>query len=243
LKVIPVIDILNRQVVHAVKGRRSQYKPLESILTKSTDPLSVAEAFKLLGFSEIYIADLDSIIDCRDDFGQIRQVTEKTGLSLLVDVGVTGIERAHRLMDSGVQKIVIGTETLKSKAFVAEALQHFGSGHVLISLDLKDGKVLTQPDFNGPTEPMQLLKEFRTFGASQVIVLDLSRVGSGEGVDFAFIEETIPETGMNFYVGGGVRNLNDLKRLQSLGVAGALISTSLHNGKISHAELKREGFL
>jgi phosphoribosylformimino-5-aminoimidazole carboxamide ribotide isomerase len=243
LKVVPVIDILNGAVVHAVKGRRSEYKPLESVLTKSTDPLEVAEAFKTIGFKETYIADLDAIIDCRDDFRQLRQVTEKTGLSLLVDAGVTGIERAHRLMDNGVSKLIIGTETLKSKAFVAEALQHFGSDHVVVSLDLKDGKVLAQPAFLGPKEPLQLLREFKNMGISQVIVLDLSRVGSGEGVDTEFLKEAIDKTGMDVYVGGGVRDITDLIELQNIGVSGALIATALHTGKIQVADLKREGFL
>jgi Uncharacterized protein related to proFAR isomerase (HisA) len=243
LKVIPVIDILNGAAVHAVKGKRSEYKPLQSTLTKSTEPLGVAEAFKALGFKELYVADLDAIIDCREDFEHIRQIAEKTGLSLLVDAGVTGIERAHRLMESGVAKLIIGTETLKSKTFVAEALQHFGSDHVVLSLDLKDGKVLAQPTFIGPTEPMQLLREFKAMGVSQVIVLDLSRVGSGEGVDTVFLKEVIGKTGMDVYVGGGVRDIDDLIELRSIGVSGALIATSLHTGKIAIADLKREGFI
>lgn len=243
MKVIPVIDILNGAAVHAVKGKRSEYKPLQSTLTKSTEPLGVAEAFKALGFKELYVADLDAIIDCREDFEHIRQIAEKTGLSLLVDAGVTGIERAHRLMESGVAKLIIGTETLKSKTFVAEALQHFGSDHVVLSLDLKDGKVLAQPTFIGPTEPMQLLREFKAMGVSQVIVLDLSRVGSGEGVDTVFLKEVIGKTGMDVYVGGGVRDIDDLIELRSIGVSGALIATSLHTGKIAIADLKREGFI
>jgi len=242
LKVIPVIDILNGIVVHAVKGKRNEYKPLESVLIQTIDPVDVAETFKKLGYSMLYVADLDAIIDCRDDFSQIRQIAEKTALNLLVDAGVTGLERAQRLMKSGVGKLVVGTETLRSKTFVAQALQHFGSDHVVISLDLKGGNVLTQPDFNGPTEPMQLLKEFKALGTTQVIVLDLSRVGSGEGVDLAFLKEAIAQTDMDVYVGGGVRDINDLDTLRRLGVTGALIATSLHTGKISTADLKRENF-
>lgn len=243
MKIIPVIDILNGTVVHAVKGRRSEYKPVESVLTKSTLPLGVAEAFKQSGFSELYIADLDAIIDCRDDFSQIKQVAEKTGLSLLVDAGVTGLERAHRLMDNGMTILVIGTETLKSKDFVAEALHQFGGDRVVVSLDLKDGRVLTQPTFTGPNEPLQLLGEFKALGVKQVIILDLSRVGSGEGVDTDFLKAAIAETGTDVYVGGGVRDVADLVELRSIGVSGALIATSLHTGKISVSELKCEGFL
>jgi phosphoribosylformimino-5-aminoimidazole carboxamide ribotide isomerase len=243
LKVVPVIDILNNVTVHAVKGKRGEYKSLQSNLTKATDPLGVAEAFKTLGFNELYVADLDAIIDCRDDFMQIKQITKKTDLSLMVDAGITGIERAQKLMENGVAKLIIGTETLKSKAFVEEAIARFGSDRVIVSLDQKDGKVLTQPTFHGSTYPLQLLKVFKALGASQVISLDLSRVGSGEGVDAGFLKEAIAETGMDVYVGGGVRDLKDLIELRNIGVSGALIATSLHTGKIPIDELKREGFL
>ena len=243
MQIIPVIDILNGKVVHAVKGNRSEYKPLESVLTKSTDPLGVAQAFKESGFKGIYIADLDAIIDCRDDFNQIKQMAEKTGLSLLVDAGVTGIERAHRLMENGVAKLIIGTETLKSKTFVAEALKHFGSDHVVVSLDLKDGKVLAQPSYIESNEPLQLLREFKAMGVTQVIVLDLSRVGSGEGVNIEFLKEAIAKTCIQVYVGGGVRDINDLIELRNICVSGALIATSLHTGKIAISDLKQEGFI
>jgi phosphoribosylformimino-5-aminoimidazole carboxamide ribotide isomerase len=90
---------------------------------------------------------------------------------------------------------------------------------------------------------MQLLREFKNMGVRQVIVLDLSRVGRGEGVDMEFLKEAIAKTGMEAYVGGGVRDLTDLIGLREIGVSGALIATSLHTGKIAVADLKREGFL
>ena len=55
MKVVPVIDILNGVVVHAVRGKRSEYKPLQSSLSNSVDPVEVAKNFKKLGFSELYV--------------------------------------------------------------------------------------------------------------------------------------------------------------------------------------------
>jgi phosphoribosylformimino-5-aminoimidazole carboxamide ribotide isomerase len=243
LKVIPVIDILNQVAVHAVKGKRSQYKPLESNLCKSSDPLEVAKAFKTLGFSELYVADLDTIIDCRSDFSVLKRVANETGLSLLVDAGITNLDRAERLFESGVSKLIIGTETLDSKKFVAEAIQRFGSSRVVVSLDMKANSVIVKAGFEGCIEPMCLLREFQAMGVSQVIVLDLARVGSGEGVDLAFLKKVKGELSMDVYVGGGVRGIDDLFELQKLGISGALIATALHTGKISIAELKQKGFL
>ncbi len=80
-------------------------------------------------------------------------------------------------------------------------------------------------------------------GVSQVIVLDLARVGSDEGVNIDFLKEVIAEVGVDVYVGGGVRDINDLVELRNLGVSGVLIATALHTGKITIAQLKQEEFL
>lgn len=243
LKVIPVIDILNGITVHAVRGQRSQYQPLQSILTKSTDPVEVAKTFKTLGLSQLYIADLDAIIDCRTSFGNLKQVADESGLELLVDAGVTNLGRAQLLMQSGVNTLIVGTETLQNKTFIAEAIRYFGSKRVLLSLDLKAGKVLVGQGFDGSTEPLEMLTDFKSFGLSQVVVLDLSRVGSGEGVDLAFLKQIKDTLDIDVYVGGGVRGIEDLVELEKLGVSGALIATSLHTNKISVSELKQKGFL
>ena len=147
MKVIPVIDILNEVAVHAVRGKRSEYKPLESNLTTSTTPIDVARTFKTLGFNEVYIADLDAIIDCRTDFFDLKQIVEETGLSLMVDAGITNLERAQKLLETGVSNLIVGTETLHSIDFVAEAVKRFGSEAVVLSLDLKGGKVLVKAGF------------------------------------------------------------------------------------------------
>lgn len=243
MKVIPVIDILNGVVVHAVRGKRSEYKPLQSNLAKSVEPVEVAEAFKTLGFSELYVADLDAIIDCSADFQGLKKIADQTELALMVDAGVTSIEHAERLFENSAAKLIVGTETLADRTFIAKAVKRFGSERIVVSLDLKAGKVLVKEGFDGCTEPLCLLKEFKAAGVSQVIVLDLARVGSGEGVDMDFLKKVIDEVGVDIYVGGGVRDLDDLVELKALGVSGALIATALHTGKIDVSDIKRNGFL
>src|SRR5665647_1173695 len=100
LKVIPVIDVLNKIVVHAVRGIRKEYQPLQSVLTKSVEPLEVARAFKNLGFNDLYVADLDSIIDCSRNFTTLKNITDEIDIKLMVDAGVTSIERANKLIYS-----------------------------------------------------------------------------------------------------------------------------------------------
>jgi phosphoribosylformimino-5-aminoimidazole carboxamide ribotide isomerase len=110
-------------------------------------------------------------------------------------------------------------------------------------LDLKSEKVLVKPEFDGCNDPICLLQEFKSMGVTQVIVLDLARVGSSEGVNVPFLRRVIEEVGVEAYVGGGVRDITDLVQLKELGAKGALVASALNNGKISISDLKREGLL
>src|SRR3990170_7148177 len=85
LKIIPVLDILDGVAVHAVRGRRKEYKHLKSALVASPDPLEVAVAFKNLGFNELYVADLDAITDKKPNITLIKRISDETRLRLMVD--------------------------------------------------------------------------------------------------------------------------------------------------------------
>jgi phosphoribosylformimino-5-aminoimidazole carboxamide ribotide isomerase len=243
LKIIPVIDILGGVAVHAVKGRRSEYQPLKSTLCASANPLDVALAFKALGFSELYVADLDAIMTGRPNFAVLKQIADTTGLSLMVDAGVADLERAKKLLKSNAAKVIIGTETLPRLSFVREAVESLGRERVVVSLDLKGGKVIGRFELGKLSDPLDLLREFQGMGVEQLIVLDLDRVGSGEGVNTPLLNSALKNRRVKVFVGGGVRGIADLLELKKIGVFGVLVATAMHSGKITLAQLKQAGLL
>jgi phosphoribosylformimino-5-aminoimidazole carboxamide ribotide isomerase len=243
LKIIPVIDVLNGIVVHAVRGRRKQYQTLKSILCASTDPVDVAAALKALGFGELYLADLDAITGGQPNLSLFKQIADKTGLGLIVDAGITSLKAAEEMLDNRVSKVIIGTETLPSYSFVAEAVAYFGSEKVTVSIDLMAGQVLSRFELGALKDPVTLLREFQELGVSQIIVLDLARVGSREGVSMPFLRELLRNIKAKVLVGGGVRDVEDLVKLKDIGVFGVLVATALHSGKISPEGLKQVGLL
>ncbi len=243
LKVIPVIDVLNGIVVHAIKGRRKEYKPLKSILISSIQPLKIAKMFRDFGFSELYLADLDAIINGTINPELLKSISKETGLKLMVDAGVTNIEKTKKLLDNGVNRVIIGTETLEEKNFLGKAVTFFGSDRIILSLDLSDGEVLFKWAGSRFDNAASLLQEFSKMGVSDAIILDLARVGSSEGVDTDFLKRLIKVSSMNLYVGGGVKDISELLKLKELGVSGALVATALHSGKVSVGDLKRASLL
>jgi len=121
-------------------------------------------------------------------------------------------------------------------------LKALGSDRIVVSLDLKGEKLLVKLEFDGCINPLSLLREFKEMGVSNVIVLDLARVGSGEGINVDFLKNMLEEK-LDLYVGGGVRDIKDLLELKDLEVRGALIATALHSGNISMDDLKQNQLL
>lgn len=243
MKIIPVIDVLNGVAIHGIRGERERYQPLKSALCRSADPLDIALTFESLGFSSLYLADLDAILGKSANFSVYRQIMTETRLDLMVDAGIADITRAEEVLATEVSKIVVGSETLESLDFLGQAVKAFGEDKVVVSIDLKEGKVLSVSEAIASMDAVSFAQELGKIGVDQVILLDLGRVGTEQGINLALLRSVLDKTGVEVLVGGGIRSLQELEELRKLGISGALIATILHNGKLQVDELKSANLL
>ena len=243
MKIIPVIDVLNGIAVHAKRGERKRYQPLKSILCKSVDPLDIASTFESSGFNTLYLADLDAILGKPANFNLYQQIMTQTNLDLMVDAGIADITKASTVLAAEVTKIVIGSETLSSLDFVKQAVKSFGEDKVVVSIDLKEDKVLSASETVGSMDAISFAQKLGNIGINQIILLDLDRVGTEHGINTAILRNILEKTGVEVLVGGGIRSFHELEKLRKLGVSGALVATVLHNGKLKVDELKSASFV
>jgi phosphoribosylformimino-5-aminoimidazole carboxamide ribotide isomerase len=243
MKVIPVVDVLNGVAVHGIRGERERYQTLKSTLCRSADPLDLALTFESLGFSSLYLADLDAILGKSANFNIYRQIMTQTSLDLMVDAGIADITRAEEVLATEVSKIVIGSETLGSLDFLGQSVKAFGEDKVIVSIDLKEGKLLSASEAIASMDAVSFAQELRKIGINQIILLDLDRVGTEHGINLALLRSVLEKTGVEVLVGGGIRSLQELEELRKLGVSGALVATILHNGKLTVDKLKSASFL
>jgi phosphoribosylformimino-5-aminoimidazole carboxamide ribotide isomerase len=243
MKVIPVIDVLNGVAVHGIRGERERYQPLKSILCSSADPLDIALTFESLGFSSLYLADLDAILGKSANFNIYRQIMTQTGLDLMVDAGIADITKASKVVATEVSKIVVGSETLESLDFLSQPVKAFGKDKVVVSIDLKEGKLLSASEAIASMDAVSFAQELKKIGINQIILLDLNRVGTEHGINLALLRSVLEKTEVEVLVGGGIGSLQELEELRKLGVSGALVATVLHNGKLTVDKLKSTSFL
>jgi phosphoribosylformimino-5-aminoimidazole carboxamide ribotide isomerase len=237
MKIVPVLDLLKGQVVHAVAGQRANYRPIKSRLTASADPVGVATALhRHFGFANFYLADLDAIAGAEPAFSTFDAL-QGAGFRLWVDVGVVEADRAQALADFGVARIIVGLETVAGPHVLARICQSI-AGQTIFSLDLHSGQPV-RASGSWKNETWAILEQAIDAGVRAVLLLDLARVGvrSGTGTEAlcARLVHTFPD--VEVLAGGGIRDVCDLRRLEILGVKAALMATALHDGSVTAADL------
>jgi phosphoribosylformimino-5-aminoimidazole carboxamide ribotide isomerase len=243
MKVIPVIDVLNGIAVHGKRGERNQYKPLKSSLFESTNPLVIASFFESLGFTSLYLADLDAILGKPMNLNMYKQIVQTTNLDFMIDSAISDLSRAREVVATKVSKIVIGSETLLSLDFIKQVIEKFGENKVTISIDQKNGKLLSKSSLISSLDVFSFVEKLEALGVTEIILLDLGLVGTEYGVDLEHIQKIVENTEISVIVGGGIRSFAELEQLKRIGVSGALVATVLHDGTVSVDQLKSAGFL
>lgn len=240
LRILPVIDLKGGAVVRGVGGRRSEYQPIRSLLCDDPTPSSIGRAFRRLGLSEAYLADLDAIAGVEPDWASYQTMID-CGLGLWVDAGLTTADEARRLAEfrhggRGLSGIVAGLESLTDWDALAAMLSVVGRERLIFSLDLRDSVPLTNNPAWRDLPPEQIAKHAHELGVRRFIVLDLAAVGVGKGVSTTALCRHLRQLDgcLEIVSGGGVRHTDDLAALSAAGCDAALVASALHDGRLTH---------
>lgn len=220
---IPVVDLMHGQVVRAVGGQRSTYRPIVSRLCQGSEPVAVARV--LCGHcaaKQLYVADLDALMGGPVQVEVLRALLRaQPDTELWVDAGFADAADADGLRNqlgplADRLVPVFGSESLRSMA----TLQR---GNSVLSLDRRGGERL---DPSGCWDAVTLWPQ-------RVIVMTLERVGSGAGPDLDTLRELRGRVPQTTLVGaGGIRDEADLERAQRAGADAWLVASALHDGRL-----------
>ncbi|NPV62104.1 MAG: nickel transporter [Methanotrichaceae archaeon] len=223
MRCIFVMDILNGRVVHAVRGERSGYRPIDqsSGIVTTSDPLGVLDE---VSPREVYVADLNRLTKSGDNLLTIEEISSR--VSTWADTGIENAEDMNCLSEGIVP--VLGTETVS-----LANLERAASGRgVVASVDMKARKVLARDRELAALCPLNVIERLNALPLKAVILLELDRVGTSCGLDRDFLQEAASSSRHPLILGGGVKDLDDLRALEEMGFDGALVATAVHNGRI-----------
>lgn len=238
--VIPAIDIMDKTVVRAISGDRDKYRPLKSNLCPDSEPKKLIIKFNKLGFNDVYVADLNGILYRKYDISLYTDLSRYC--RILLDAGIRNLGNYIKIYSSGISKVVVATETLNDLSVIEEIISFNMGDKLITSLDIKNSAILSISRDIRKRSPYEILKNFYDYGVRRSLIIDLDRVGTMKGLDVNLLNK-LRKVDMELFYGGGIKDLNDLRQLRSLGYDGALISTALHMGNVSVEQLISENFI
>ncbi len=230
--IYPAIDILNGHCVRLYKGDYGK------VTKYSDDPVKTALTFKEAGASHIHIVDLDGAKTGKsENIEVIKRICKETGLSVQTGGGVRTIKRIRELAAANADRIILGTAAIKNPSLVQEAVKEFGK-KIVVGIDARNGFVSTDGwTSDSGKDAIETALFMQSLGVQSVVYTDISRDGTLKGPNLDALKEMIEETDMYVVASGGIKDMEDIRKVKETGAYGVITGKAIYEGKIHLKEL------
>ena len=229
--IYPAIDLIDRKCVRLEEG------DFDKKTTYSQNPSEVASAFKEDGAEWIHIIDLDGAKKgSPQQLDLIVELKKQTQLKIQTGGGIRNIEEAELVLDSGIDRVIIGSLALASPKSIINLITKYGAERIVLALDVNienEIPFIATHGWQNATDfkLYDALSQFSDFGAEHFLVTDISCDGMLLGPNITLYEMlAIAYPTLNIQASGGVSSLEDIKLLHENKSEGVIVGKALYEG-------------
>lgn len=226
--IIPAVDIKNGKCVQLVQGEPGT----EQVVIEN--PAEVAKQWEQKGAKKLHIVDLDGALGSGRNLSIVKEIIEKTKSPIQLGGGIRSVSDAKKLLEIGVNTVIIGTMAIKNPEIIKELSSEYGCERICVSLDSKNNKVVTHgwKEFTDKT-PIEYAKLFEKMGAGSILFTNVDVEGLLNGINLEPIKELLNNVSIPIIYSGGITSVDDLKVLSDIGVDFVVIGSALYKGLIT----------
>lgn len=227
MQIIPAIDIMDGQLVRLTKGDPSTRQGYGT-----SDPYTAASDWARQGAALIHIIDLDAALGKTPNTEKILRICEAIDTPLQVGGGIRSIESASRLLDGGIERIILGSLPIKKPDETRMLLEKYDSERIVIALDHKEGFLMVKGWQEATKHRLkEALDGFKAQGYTRFLVTNIDHDGTLLGPDCKTYTEIATDT--KIIASGGVSTLSDIKNLTETGVESVVIGKALYENRFT----------
>ncbi|MBF2587582.1 1-(5-phosphoribosyl)-5-[(5-phosphoribosylamino)methylideneamino]imidazole-4-carboxamide isomerase [Listeria marthii] len=232
MQIFPAIDLKNGQCVRLLQGDFSKTTVVNE------DPIAQAKAFATDGATYLHIVDLDGALEGRPvNLEIIQKMQTAAKIPVQVGGGIRSMAQVDYYLESGIDRVIIGSAALTDPDFLRAAVQKYGS-KIAAGIDAKNGFVATSGWLDvSQVSYLDLAKRMEEMHVETIIYTDISRDGTLIGPNLEQMAVLQKHVSINLIASGGVSSRADLEALAELGLYGAIAGKALYNGNISMSDV------
>ena len=229
--IFPAIDLFDKKAVRLLKGN------YEEMTVYSSNPLEIAQEFERSGAKHIHLVDLEGAKSGKpENLDVIRSITENTNLFVEVGGGIRNAEIAEKYLSSGAGRIILGTAAVEDEDFLRYCAENY-KDRVAVGVDIKDGYVAVKGwTEKSEFECFEFCEKISRMGIRYVICTDISKDGAMQGTNHELYRKLKENFSLNITASGGISDIEDILKLNSLGIYGAIIGKAYYTGAINIKE-------
>ncbi len=235
MRIIPAIDIIDGKCVRLTQGDYGKKKVYRE------DPVEVALEFQDADLDCLHLVDLDGAKKGKVvNWDVVREIQEKTALSVDFGGGVKTEAEVEQLLELGVHQINIGSLAVKEPDIFSDWLKKYGAENFVLSADVKGDYI----SINGWLEEtslrlFDLVSKYENLGLEFLTCTDIGTDGMMQGPNIGLYKKLVKRyPNIKIVASGGVSSIDDLHELKYAKVYGAIIGKAIYEGHLKLEELK-----
>ena len=236
MRIYPAIDIKDGKCVRLVQGNYS------NVTIYSDDPCQVALKWAEKGAEFIHLVDLDGARSGKSvNYDLIIRIVKSLNIPVQLGGGIRSIETIKDMLEQGVNRVILGTSTIKNMPMVKEAVKIYDD-KIVIGIDAKDGKVAVEGwEEVSKVSVEEIVDRMQSIGVKTIIYTDISKDGMLSGPNISAIENMVKIFKGDVIASGGVSCMKDIDDLRKTGVEGVIIGKALYTGDIEFEQILARG--
>ena len=231
MDIIPAIDLKDGKCVRLYQGDYNR----ETIFSEA--PVAVAQKWRSLGAERLHLVDLDGAAAGEPkNLTMVEAIVKQVGLPVQLGGGIRNQATVEKLLNIGVQRVILGTIAIEQPSLVNELSQQFGEA-IIVGIDARDGFVATR-GWKQETGviAVELARKMVVLGAHCILYTDIKRDGTLTEPNYKAIAELRNAVAIPVIAAGGIASIAHLQKLRELGVEGAVIGKAIYTGNINLKE-------
>ena len=230
IQIIPAIDLIDGRCVRLSQGDYDRQR------TYDASPLDMARRFADAGIRRLHLVDLDGAKAARPcNLPVLEAIASAVDIDIEWGGGIKARQALSDVFAAGAGHAICGSIAVRRPDDFRAWLQEFGGSRIILGADVRDGRVAVSGWMEESVQTVDdLIMSFLPDGLAEVICTDISRDGMLAGPSFdLYTRLQAAWPAVTFTVSGGIGTIDDIHRLDALGLPRVIVGKALYEGRIT----------